>query len=448
MVTALSGGLLHPCLAAALSGPLSTPIPSSGTPDNLSFYWHNTAKSDEKLKAEGLGHVTSAAAVPLGKAYDDLKSKRWTDAISRCKEAGSLAGLSEFDKFVANYFLGIAYYGLGDKTNAADSYYTAAQFSGAPADLRNTVILNGIRLENNAEHPDKLAILVKLADTAGIADERIYDLGATAFYDSGNDAEARSMAEKAISQAMKSGHGAARISCQIALMAEVRQKDLTPITRTFETMCSQFGDSTDWGHLIDASLITLLGVASDEDGVNVAAFYMYRLRLVTGAENTSDDYLLTAEAGIDFDTPGDTQLAIRKAYKHGMLIGNAQASAMLDEADRQATNDAGALAAAEASAKDGDALLAIGERQFGYGRYSDAIRLARAALSKLGGNTAHAFMLLGAAQVMNGESTAGAATLAGISDNPAMAKAAHLWWIYATRAYGPSGASAEATPRL
>ncbi|MGA7710437.1 MAG: hypothetical protein WCA81_00925 [Rhizomicrobium sp.] len=447
-VAALSGCLLPPNLAVA-ADPASTQRPMlDNAQDLLPFYLPNPAylRAEEQRKAGGHDNIEAAAALLLSKAYDDLKSKSWTDAISKCKEAGSLAGLSDFDKFLVNYFLGIAYYRLGDTENAAASYYTAAQFSGVPADMRTTAILSAAQLENDTKHPDKVAILVKMADTAGIADEKIYDLGAIAYYDSGNDAEARTMADKAISQATKSGRGTSRIGCRIALMAEVRQMDLAALNRTLKTMCSQFGDRKDWGDLVDAGLGSLRQGASDEESVDVAAFYMYRLRLLTDAESGSNDYLMAAKAGVDFDTPGDTYLAIRTAHKRGLLNGNVQASAMLSIADEQAAKDGRAVA--EARAKDGGALVAIGERQFGYGRYADAIRLARAALSKGGGNTAHAFMLLGAAQVMNGESSAGAATLAGISGDPAMAKAAHLWLIYATQTYGQSGPSAAATPHL
>ena len=146
-----------------------------------------------------------------------------------------------------------------------------------------------------------------------------------------------------------------------------------------------------------------------------------------------------AQLALGLDLPGDAQRAIRAGMAGGTLSGDVKANNLLTLADKRAAADQVALSKAEelaAKTKNGDADVSIGEDYFGYAAYADAIRMAQAALAKGGSKMVEARLLLGAAQAASGDNAAGQNGLATVSGDPSMEKAAHLWWLYASRKYG------------
>jgi tetratricopeptide (TPR) repeat protein len=398
-----------------------------------------TVRSDAEIRALiGQGKVSPLAAAPLRAAYDDIKAKKWSDAIDKCKQVQTVVGLLPFDKFMVDYFLAIAYYRSGDIQNAAASYDEAAQSMAAPDDLRDSAILSAVETENDAKHPQKVVPLVEMADKAGIADEKIYDTGALADYTLGNDAEAVVLTKKAVAAAEKSNAPAAKITYDIMLNSQSRMKDAAGEIQTLETLCTLYGDKEDWGSLID---VTLGGLSENgrKSAIEVAALYIYRLRLITGASTDGNDYVLIGQLALGLNSPGDAQRAIHAGLASGALAGNATADKILVEADKRAANDAVSMTNAETAAaksKSGDGYVSLGEAYFGYGRFDDAARMAQAALAKGGKKKLEAEMLLGASKAMAGDKVTSLAAFGGIAGDPSMVSAAHLWSLYVERRYG------------
>jgi len=398
-----------------------------------------TVRSDAEIRALiGTGKVSPQAAEPLRAAYSDIEAKNWSGVINKCKQAQAIVGLLPFDKFMIDYFLALDYYRSGDIQNAAASYNDAAQSAAAPDDLRDSAILSAVETENSANHPEKVVPLVALADKAGIADEKIYDTGAVAEAALGNDSEAAVLATKAIAVAAKSGATAAKITYDILLNAQSRMKDAAGEIKTLETLCTLYGDKEDWGSLIDVTLGGLSGNGR-KSAIEVGALYIYRLRLITGATTTADDYLLIGQLALGLNSPGDAQRAIRAGEADGTLAGNFAVDKILADADKRAATDDATLVHAQTlaeKAKSGDPSISLGEAYFGYGRYEDAARMADAALAKGGGKMLEAKLLLGASKAMLGETAASLASLSAVNGDPSLTSAAHLWALYAERKYG------------
>jgi hypothetical protein len=398
-----------------------------------------------QLMTQGL--VSPDAAPLLQRAYRAIQAKDWGVAIARCKDAQALLTLAPFDHFMIDYFLGVAYYRSGDLAAAAASYFAAAQSPAAPVDLRNDAILSGVQLANDAKQKDKAVALVGMAEKAGIAGEKLFDIAAVATFDSGDFAGTESWAKKAIDAAAKTGGSASHTTWQMLLLAQSRQQEFAAEMKTLEIMCPRFGDKRDWGSLIDITF-GQMSELKKVPGVEVAALYLYRLRFATEAASIADDYVFGAQLALALNSPGDAQTALALGNKANLLSGNADAAKTAAEADKRAAADQAALAKADdlaAKAKTGDAAVSVGEGYFGYQRYGDAARLAALALAKGGRKANEARLLLGAAQTMSGDRDAAVATLKTVAGDEALQRAAHLWSLYAGHQYGQEPAPPAAT---
>jgi hypothetical protein len=435
-------------LFAAVSALLMLPAAAQVSGGKPSGIWAGTPgstvmRSDAEMRQlMAPGMVSPDVAVPLRHAYNALQNKDWAIAIANCQKAQSLAGLAPFDTFMINYFLGIAYYRAGDLVHASDAYFAAAQSSAAPADLRNDAILSGVQIANDAKLRERALTLVAMADTAGIASEKLFGIAAIASYDRNDFAATESWAQKGIAVAKKGGGSASHMTWQMLLLAQSRQKKYAAEIETLESMCPEFGDGKDWGSLIDISFGQMADLKNDA-GLETAALYLYRLRLATKAASVADDYVFGAQLALALNSPGDAQAMLAAGTAANLLSGNADAVKAKAEADKRAAADTAALAKAEelaGKAKTGDASVSVGEGYFGYGRYSDAARMATAALAKGGRKTAAARLLLGAAQAMGGDAAAARASLSAVSGDVALTRAARLWSLYASRKPVPAAA--------
>ena len=121
--------------------------------------------------------------------------------------------------------------------------------------------------------------------------------------------------------------------------------------------------------------------------------------------------------------------------------------ATLAKANTRAKGDEAALAAADAAAAKlpnakGD--VSVAEGYYGYGRFADAARVAARAVAKGGPQLNEALLLLGAAQVAQGDDASAAATFAKVKGDASLERVAAIWTIYATRKYGKTAAPAAA----
>ena len=106
---------------------------------------------------------------------------------------------------------------------------------------------------------------------------------------------------------------------------------------------------------------------------------------------------------------------------------------MTNLATAAAAKDTSTLPAQIAAAKTGDALLKVGEKQYGMAKYPDAIATIQNAMSK-GADKNAANILLGQAQIGAGNKDAAIHAFNQVSGDPKATMIAHIWTIYARTA--------------
>jgi hypothetical protein len=371
-------------------------------------------------------------------------AKDWPTAIAKLKEAQAITDSTDYDKYIIETYLGVAYFNTGDMPATTAAFDAAASSPAIPADELEESVHKAMVMEYNASNYGKVIELSKLVLKPGQPfAERIATLAASAYYLTNDYADAMTLAQKIIDTATAAGHLPDRGAYQIVFSSQNRQKNVPGETKTLEIMSNYYGESDDWSRLDDVALGTLS--SPNKANRELAALYIYRLRLITGTETTGDDYLLMAELSLGLNSPGDAERALREGSAKG-LTNPGKAAPLKAKADARSKGDEAALPAAEAAAAksaSGNEDVSVAEGYFGYGHYADAERVARNATGKGGAKLLEAKLLLGAAQAMQNKPEA-VQSLADVKGDSSLERAAQLWTIYATRKYGKAAAAPAA----
>ena len=385
--------------------------------------------------------ISKAISKPLSAAQKALEAKDWATAIAKGKEAQALPDATDYDKFMTNYLLGLAYINSGDKVNATTAFLAAAQSTTAPKDQYTNVLRIALKLSSDAQNYDKTIELGEAAMKAGTTDDVVPEVVAIAYYNKNDCVNALATVPKAIAAAQAAGKIAERSNYQVQLMCQNKAKDVAAEIKTLEVMANLFGQPEDWGNLLQFSLGVLPNGKTYRE---IAVLDVLRLGLVTKAELAADDYALMADLALGLHNPGDSQNALRVGLQRGVLT-QAKIAAKLNKAIADAAGDEQTLAtaaAAAAKAATGERDVSVAEGFYSYGRFADAVRVAQRAIGKPGGKKVEAPLLRGVSQAAMGDNANAAQSLALVRGDAQMERAAFLWSLYATRKYGQPAAPA------
>ena len=199
--------------------------------------------------------------------------------------------------------------------------------------------------------------------------------------------------------------------------------------QALETLVAHTGKTEYWNDLLKMS--ERGQGMRDHDTLDV-----YRLKLLTGTINGKDEYVTLAQLAIQLKFPAEAQAVIEKGQAAKLLTDD-RSNKLLALAKTQAAADiadqAKALAAANADPK-GDALVKIGEDQWGQGKGKEAVATIKAGMAKPLDDKNNAQIRLGMALVSAGQKAEAqkafdAVKPASPTDKSAMV--AHLWSLYA-----------------
>jgi tetratricopeptide (TPR) repeat protein len=154
-----------------------------------------------------------------------------------------------------------------------------------------------------------------------------------------------------------------------------------------------------------------------------------RLRLLTGNMRGVEDYQTGTELALEAGDAAGAQNFAQKGIAAKVLTDQ-RSMRLAGLATAAATKDAATLPAQVAAAKTGDALLKVAEKQYGMGKYPDAIATIQSAMSK-GADKDAANILLGQSQIGAGNKDAAIHAFNQVTGNPKAAMVAHIWTVYA-----------------
>ncbi|HKD46099.1 MAG TPA: hypothetical protein VKB67_00270 [Rhizomicrobium sp.] len=162
---------------------------------------------------------------------------------------------------------------------------------------------------------------------------------------------------------------------------------------------------------------------------------VYRLKLLTGTISGADEYTTLAQLALQLGFPAEAAAVIEKGQAAKVMTGD-RVTKLLTLAKTQAAADeanmAKNLAAAQAAPK-GDALVKIGEDQWGQGKAKDAVATIKAGIAKGVDDKNNAQIRLGMALIGAGQKADAQKALDVVKgpDTDKSAMVAHLWSLYA-----------------
>ena len=163
---------------------------------------------------------------------------------------------------------------------------------------------------------------------------------------------------------------------------------------------------------------------------------VYRLKLLTGTISGKDEYSTLAKFALQLQFPAEAQAVIEKAQAANLLKDDLSTKLLAlakTQAAADAANMAKSLAAAQAAPK-GDALVKIGEDQWGQGKGKDAVATIKAGIAKGVDDKNNAQIRLGMALISAGQKAEAQKALDQVkpaNPNDKSAMVAHLWSLYA-----------------
>ena len=385
--------------------------------------------------------VSKAVSAPLQDAEKAIQAKDFQGAMAKLKDAQAVSSRTDYDNYIINRLIMIAAVGMNDMATAATAAEAVAESPSLPDTDKKDMLQNALQLSAVQKHFAKTIQYGTQLAAMNALDGHTAGMLAIAYYDTNDFPHAQQYAQQSIALAKAAGQQPDQNALQIVMSSQAKQNNQAGAEQTLEQLVLQSNSPETWGQLI--------GVAFGAKGMNDAtAIYLYRLMVQAGAAKGSD-YKEMANALQILGYPTEAVNVIQQGVSAGK-ISQGEVASILAKARRDAAQDERALpelAAHAAKSRTGEESVKLGEDYWGYGRYADAEAAARQAMAKGGLKTpAEAPLLIGAAQVAQGQYADGIQTLSQVSGNEGVTHTAHLWSLFAQAKQGGRAAAAPAAP--
>lgn len=384
---------------------------------------------------------SKAIAKPLADCKKALDAKDYATAIAKCTEAKNTADLTDYDNYLVNRFLGVAYFQTNDRVKAEEAFVAVVKNPACPLEDRQNLIGPALSLASEANNNALVVELSQIALKDKVTNPDIYGTIAQAYYQNNDTQNAILYAQKGIDLSNQLGKIPQYPIYQILTFSYDKLKDRANEIKGLSMMARDYGKVEDWKYLFDFSLEFL--PKGNKNSSEIAALDIYRLRLVVGADWSAQNFLEAADAADAIKAFGDVRTFLQMGISKG-VFNQAKVGALVTKNASDARKDEPILPQIEKTAKDSKALTSVAEAYYGYGRFADAARAAQNAINAGGAYVAEAKLVLAMAQTRQGNEAAAKQTLTGFTGDPALAKVADLWSLYLNRRYGAAAPAAPA----
>ncbi len=382
---------------------------------------HAAYAADEPKVSRDVGKALQAAV-------EAAQKKDFPTALANIKTAQAVADKTAFDDYKINEILAYIAINTQDYATADTAYEAMADSPAMPADAAKQTLHNAMLLASQEKHWPKVIAYGSRLDALKGMDEKSYVVLAQAYYMQNDMANAQTAAQKSIDLAKAAGHAPEEAALQIVMSADAKANNQAGAVQTLEQLAVNYKAPDDWAKLIDMALSTPRIQELD-------ALYLYRLRFLSGATATGEDYSIAAGIALKIGYPSEAERDLDKGISSGVLSSKGRTAGLLGQARSGARADERSLtsiAAAAERAKSGEQAVKLAEDYWGYGRYADAVTAAKQGIAKgYAKDPGEGQFILGIALVAEGKYDDGRAALAKVDGSPARAKAAHLWDLYA-----------------
>jgi tetratricopeptide (TPR) repeat protein len=384
--------------------------------------------------AEGKQTNSAKLAKPLKAAQEDIKGKKYADAIAKLKDAEGIAGKTPYDQHLINDMLTFSYIKTSDYADAAKTMEAELDDGFTPqADMPQKV--RGLaEINYQLKNYDKAIDFGNRAIKGGFGDEQIRTLVGQAYYLKGDWKGTLKFEQAMADNQIKAGETPKNESLQLILSSCVKLNDSACETRALEQIVRFYPKPDYWYQL----LYTLRQQTSGNDANTLQT---YRLMSEVDVLKSADDYTEMAQLALEAGSPGEAEKVLQKGLDKNIFTDQRtkeRNQRLLENAKKAAASDQASLAKqekdAEASAT-GQKSVAVGLAYLGYGQYDKAADEISKGLSKGGlKDEAQARLLLGIAQLKSGHKDDAVKSFGSVKGDPSLERLASLWSLHAKQA--------------
>jgi tetratricopeptide (TPR) repeat protein len=383
--------------------------------------------------AEKQQQPSAKLAKPLHDAQEDIKAKKWSDAITKLKEADAMGGKTPYDQHVINDFLSFAYINTQNYAEAAKALEAElddgiTSESEKPQKTRAITELN-YQLKNYDKVIDYGNRALKNGD-----DERMRILVGQAYYLKGDFKDSLKFEESTIDAQIKAGQTPKKDTLLLFYSSCQKMKDDPCQTRAMEKLVQYYPEPDYWSQL----LFNLRAQISNSDADTLQT---YRLMTEVDVLKTPGDYNEMAQLALEAGSPGEAQSVLEKGFSKNVFsdkLTEDRNKRLLENAKKAAATDQATLPklVQEADASSSGAKnVGVGIAYLGYGQYDKAADEINKGLTKGGvKDEAQARLLLGIAQLKGGHKDDAVKTFHAVKGDPVLERLANLWTLHAKAA--------------
>jgi hypothetical protein len=374
--------------------------------------------------------ISADLAKPLKGAQDDLKAKKFDDAIAKLNEAKAAKGKkTDYDNYVINEMLAVSYYSSQHLAEAAPLLRESAlsQYSTPDQTKQFLMAAMGIYYQALKNYPECIATGQDLIKR-GIATSDVYTTIALSQQAQGKNKEAAQTIQELIDKQPKPDEKLLAFQWNSYLKAN----DPNAAAKVVEQLVKYYPKPDYWLN----ALSPLLKMQISDAHLQLDVF---RLMNEVGVLTRPGDYSEMAGLALDQGYPGETVEILKKAFANNVFTDPrdvARYQHLLTGAQQRADSDQKSLPQQEQQAKSastGDPLVSVGAAYMTYGQPDKAVDLIQQGIQK--GNLKfpdQANLLLGMAELhahKNAEARKAFAEAAK-SSNEGYSRLGKLWQLH------------------
>jgi tetratricopeptide (TPR) repeat protein len=373
-------------------------------------------------------------AQPLKEANDALKAHKYSEAITKLREAEAISGKTAYDQHLINDMLSFAYIKTQNYAEAAKTMEAEVDDGFTPQAEIPQKIKGLAEINYQLKNYDKAIDFGNRAIKGGFADEQIRTIVGQSYYLKGDWKNTAKFEESIADAAIKAGQAPSSETLMLIYSACQKLNDAACVTRTMERLVTYYPKPERWAQL-------LYGVRNETSNNETNLLQTYRLMFDTDVLKDPSDYTEMAELCLDAGSPGEAQTVIERAISKNVFTDQRtkdRAQRILDGAKKRAASDKAGLPKLEQeanAASSGDKNVAVGRAYLGYGEDDKAVDQLSKGLTKGSvKNEADARLTLGIAQLKAGHKDDAVKTFHAVKGDPALERLANLWSLHAKQA--------------
>ena len=362
---------------------------------------------------------------PLVEAQKLAQAGKNKEALAKLNDADKAGNKTPYEIYMIERVRASAAAAAGDNVTAAKAFEAVID-SGRLSAAEKPVFTKALAgMYYRAKNYPKAIVWINrsLQDKD---DPEMRELLTQTYYVSGDMAGAAKQLEA------QSAHGASEAQLQMLANIQLKQNNKAGYVATIEKLAAAYPKQSYWADLLNR-------VSAKPGFSGRLSLDVMRLKLANGLVTKAGDYMEMAQLSLQAGNPAEAQKIVDAGYKAGVLGTGSDAARhqrLKDLVVKTLAASSTKLTADEAeasTAKDGDALAALGFFDATNGKADEGIATMNKALTLTTKYPEEIKLHMGVAQIQAGKKAAAMTTLKGVKGTDGTADLARYWTMVANR---------------